>query len=285
MTCAPRGGGWSGAQDHERQRIERNLHDGAQQQLVALIVLLSLLEDAAAEPEEVRQLAGQLRDGLRAALDDLRVAGPRHLSAAARRPRAARPRCRPRPTGLMMPVQLEAMRVGRLSREAEATVYFCVLEALAERREVCRRGATPCHAEPGPTASSRSRSPTTATGFNRGRRPDRLRAAGHGRPARRGRRQPRRHVRPRRHVGDRHRARAGHGPRTARLQTPTQSVAAGHGACCYAPDWEQVRRVVGAVIAPDRRGQPGRTVVALGQVGILTECPGETDLVNGETWL
>jgi signal transduction histidine kinase len=49
------------AQDDERQRIERNLHDGAQQQLVALIVQLSVLEEAAGEPDEVRQLAGQLR--------------------------------------------------------------------------------------------------------------------------------------------------------------------------------------------------------------------------------
>ena len=38
------------AQDTERQRIERNLHDGAQQQLVALTVQLSLLEEAPAIP-------------------------------------------------------------------------------------------------------------------------------------------------------------------------------------------------------------------------------------------
>ena len=61
------------AQDEERQRIERNLHDGAQQQLVALMIQLSLLEDAAEDPGEVRQLTGQLRAGLHAALDDLRA--------------------------------------------------------------------------------------------------------------------------------------------------------------------------------------------------------------------
>ena len=38
------------AQDQERRRIERNLHDGAQQQLVALTVQLTLLEDSAARP-------------------------------------------------------------------------------------------------------------------------------------------------------------------------------------------------------------------------------------------
>ena len=38
------------AQDEERHRIERNLHDGAQQQLVALSMLLRLLEDSAEDP-------------------------------------------------------------------------------------------------------------------------------------------------------------------------------------------------------------------------------------------
>jgi signal transduction histidine kinase len=61
------------AQDEERKRIERNLHDGAQQQLVALMVQLSLLEDSAGDPAEVRQVSGQLRAGLRAAVDDLRA--------------------------------------------------------------------------------------------------------------------------------------------------------------------------------------------------------------------
>ena len=72
------------------QRIERNLHDGAQQQLVALMVQLSLLEDSAGDPGEVRQVTGQLRAGLRAAIDDLREhAGPpsRLKSLAHRRER------------------------------------------------------------------------------------------------------------------------------------------------------------------------------------------------------
>ena len=51
------------AQDEERQRIERNLHDGAQQQLVALTVQLSLLEESAEDPDGVRQMTRQLRSG------------------------------------------------------------------------------------------------------------------------------------------------------------------------------------------------------------------------------
>jgi signal transduction histidine kinase len=117
------------AQDDERQRIERNLHDGAQQQLVALSVGLAVLDAAADDPEQVRELVGQLRDGLRAAIDDLRALArgiyPPLLAdrglAAALRAQADRA-----PT----PVHVDADGVGRLPREAEATAYFCVLEAL-----------------------------------------------------------------------------------------------------------------------------------------------------------
>jgi hypothetical protein len=57
------------AQDEERQRLERNLHDGAQQQLIALAIQLSLLEDVAHDPGDVRGMTDQLRSGLQAALE------------------------------------------------------------------------------------------------------------------------------------------------------------------------------------------------------------------------
>jgi signal transduction histidine kinase len=117
------------AQDAERQRIERNLHDGAQQQLVALTVQLTLLEEAAEDPGEVRQITGQLRGGLHAALDDLRALArgihPPLLAdqglAAALRAQADR---------APLPVRIEADGIGRYPRDAEAAVYFCILEAL-----------------------------------------------------------------------------------------------------------------------------------------------------------
>ena len=117
------------AQDEERHRIERNLHDGAQQQLIALAVLLRLLEDAATDPGEVRLLTAQLRDGLHAALDDLRALARgiyppllaeqgllEALQAQARR--------------VPLPVSVEADGIGRYQRDTEATAYFCILEAL-----------------------------------------------------------------------------------------------------------------------------------------------------------
>jgi signal transduction histidine kinase len=117
------------AQDEERQRIERNLHDGAQQQLVALNIQLGLLDGAADDPGEVREIAGQLRAGLHAALDDLRalargiyppLLADQGLAAAVQSQARRAP----------LPVLVEADGIGRYRRDAEATAYFCILEAL-----------------------------------------------------------------------------------------------------------------------------------------------------------
>ncbi len=117
------------AQDAERQRIERNLHDGAQQQLVALTIQLTLLEDCAGDPGSVKLMTGQLRSGLHAALDDLRALargiyppllagqglGPALQAQAGRAP---------------LSVLIEADGIGRYRRDTEAAAYFCILEAL-----------------------------------------------------------------------------------------------------------------------------------------------------------
>jgi signal transduction histidine kinase len=117
------------AQDEERQRIERNLHDGAQQQLVAFNIQLGLLDGAADDPGEVREIAGQLRAGLHAALDDLRalargiyppLLADQGLAAAVQSQARRAP----------LPVLVEADGIGRYRRDAEATAYFCILEAL-----------------------------------------------------------------------------------------------------------------------------------------------------------
>jgi len=60
------------AQDEERRRLERNLHDGAQQHLVALKIKVGLAE-AAAEPEsKARPILAQLKHDADEALDNLR---------------------------------------------------------------------------------------------------------------------------------------------------------------------------------------------------------------------
>jgi signal transduction histidine kinase len=117
------------AQDAERRKIERDLHDGAQQQLVALAIQLSVLEDAADDPGLVRELAPQLKSAARAALTDLRdlargiyppLLAEQGLLGALRAQAAKAP----------LPVTVEAGTVGRYPPDTESTVYFCVLEAL-----------------------------------------------------------------------------------------------------------------------------------------------------------
>ncbi len=118
-----------GAQDAERRKIERNLHDGAQQQLVALSIQLGLLEESAGEPGSVRQLAPQLKSAVRAALDDLRdLARGIYPPLLAEQGLAAALQAQVRKVPL--PVLVEAEGIGRYPQDTESTVYFCTLEAL-----------------------------------------------------------------------------------------------------------------------------------------------------------
>ena len=117
------------AQDAERQRIERNLHDGAQQQLIALRIQLGLLDAVADDPAGVREAAGQLKAGLSAALDDLRaLARGIYPPLLADQGLAAAVAAQARRAAL--PVRVDADGVGRYPRDSEAAVYFCILEAL-----------------------------------------------------------------------------------------------------------------------------------------------------------
>jgi signal transduction histidine kinase len=118
-----------GAQNAERRKIERNLHDGAQQQLVALGVKLGLLGRFAADPDRVQQVAGQLQDGLRAALDDLRdLARGIYPPLLADKGLAVALEAQARKAAVGTTV--ESNGVGRYPEEVESAVYFCALEAM-----------------------------------------------------------------------------------------------------------------------------------------------------------
>jgi signal transduction histidine kinase len=61
------------AQDHERRKLERNIHDGAQQQLVALAVKARLARQLAdRDPTRTAEMLQQIEDETTTALDDLR---------------------------------------------------------------------------------------------------------------------------------------------------------------------------------------------------------------------
>ncbi|HEY6650728.1 MAG TPA: histidine kinase [Actinomycetota bacterium] len=118
------------AQDEERRRLERNIHDGAQQHLVALAVKLRLAKTALQkDPELGRRMLEEIQGEVDAALDTLRslVLGiyPPLLEeqgiAAALAAQYVRS---------SLPVRMEADGIGRYPIELEAAVYFCALEAL-----------------------------------------------------------------------------------------------------------------------------------------------------------
>jgi signal transduction histidine kinase len=118
------------AQDEERRRLERNLHDGAQQQLVALNVKLGLLERLVErDPAQARSIASQLQGDANDALEELRdLARGIYPPLLADRGLVAALESQARKSAV--PVEIEAEGVGRYAREAEAAVYFSCLEAL-----------------------------------------------------------------------------------------------------------------------------------------------------------
>ncbi|TMK84694.1 MAG: GAF domain-containing sensor histidine kinase [Actinobacteria bacterium] len=117
------------AQDEERRKIERNLHDGAQQQLVALTVQLGLLDRLADDPERVRQSVTRLQDALREALKDLRdLARGIYPPLLADQGLAAALEAQSRKAAVATTIEVDG--IGRYRREIEAAVYFCALEAM-----------------------------------------------------------------------------------------------------------------------------------------------------------
>jgi signal transduction histidine kinase len=117
-------------QDERARKLERNIHDGAQQQLVALSVKLRLAEqladrDAAKTKEMLAQLQGEATDALENLRDLARGIYP-PLLANAGLGAAIEAQARKSP----VPVDFGVDGIGRYPQELEAAVYFCVLEAM-----------------------------------------------------------------------------------------------------------------------------------------------------------
>jgi signal transduction histidine kinase len=118
------------AQDEERRKLERNLHDGAQQQLVALAVKLRLLQQLMdRDPEKARPLAGDLETQATAALEDLRDLA-RGIYPPLLADQGLLVALKSQAKRSTVPVGVEGDHIGRYSREAESAIYFSCLEAL-----------------------------------------------------------------------------------------------------------------------------------------------------------
>ncbi len=127
------------AADAERRRIERDLHDGAQQHLVALEANLGAVRALIDSDPRGKAILGELRAAVQEAMQDFRdlahgiyppLLQDRGLSEALAN--AARRASIPR---------LEAETRGRYDPEIEATVYFCCLEALQNAAKHAGEGA------------------------------------------------------------------------------------------------------------------------------------------------
>ena len=118
------------AQDERARKLERDIHDGAQQQLVALSVKLGLAEHLVArDPQKVGVLLGELKADATAALDTLRdLARGIYPPLLADKGLAAAIEAQARKGTI--PVRIERDGLGRYAPEIETAVYFCCLEAL-----------------------------------------------------------------------------------------------------------------------------------------------------------
>jgi signal transduction histidine kinase len=112
------------------RRLERDLHDGAQQRLVSLALGLRMAEGrVASNPEEAQRLLSSAHAELDAAIAELRdfarglhpgILADRGLDAALSALASRAP----------LPVEVEGSAEGRLSPGVESAAYFVVAEAL-----------------------------------------------------------------------------------------------------------------------------------------------------------
>jgi signal transduction histidine kinase len=133
------------AQDNERRRLERKLHDGAQQHLVALKVKLGLAEMLLTrDPEKASATIVALKGDADEALETLRDLArgiyppllPDRGLAAALQSQAGK---------ATIPVRVDADGVGRYPQETEAALYFCTLEALQNVQKYAAASAATVH--------------------------------------------------------------------------------------------------------------------------------------------
>jgi len=130
------------AADSERRRIERNLHDGAQQHLTALAIKLSMVSELGEDdPALAKGLLEEARCEVSDAIRELRDLAhgiyppllaedglPAALATAAR--------------WSTLPATVHAGQLGRYPADVEATVYFCCLEAIQNACKYAGRAAT-----------------------------------------------------------------------------------------------------------------------------------------------
>ena len=128
---------------HERRALERNLHDGAQQRLVALSLQLGLAKGKVRkDPDAAEALLDAARSELAAALEELRELA-RGIHPAILTDRGLGPALEVLAGRAPVPVTVEAVPTERLPTAVEAAAYFVVAESLTNLAKYAEaRGAS-----------------------------------------------------------------------------------------------------------------------------------------------
>ncbi|MDP9223374.1 MAG: sensor histidine kinase, partial [Actinomycetota bacterium] len=118
------------AQDETRRRLERDLHDGAQRQLVAVKERLALARTAARrDPEETKELLAAVKAEAGDALEALRELA-RGIYPPLLADKGLLPALQAQARKVPVDVEVQGENIARYPEDIEAAVYFCCLEAL-----------------------------------------------------------------------------------------------------------------------------------------------------------
>ena len=126
------------AADEERRRIERDLHDGAQQRLVAVTLTLRLAESRlTSDPASAAQLVAQAREEAQLAVEELRELA-RGIHPALLSDRGLGAALEALATRAPVPVRVTGVPADPLCRPVEACAYYVTAEALTNVAKYAR---------------------------------------------------------------------------------------------------------------------------------------------------
>jgi signal transduction histidine kinase len=132
--------------DEARRRIERDLHDGAQQRLVGLAVKLRSAAETSAGPDQARHQLREAADEVLGVIDELREISrgihPALLSGA-----GLRPALRALGRRSAIPAQVDVRVAGRLPEPVEVAAYYVVSEMLTNAAKHANASVVRVHAE------------------------------------------------------------------------------------------------------------------------------------------
>jgi signal transduction histidine kinase len=126
------------AAEEERRRIERDLHDGAQQRMVAVAVTLGLAEaQLATNPEGAAKLVAQAREEAQHAVRELRELA-RGIHPALLSERGLGPALEALARRAPVPVEVSPVPDVEICRAAQSAAYYCTAEALTNVAKYAR---------------------------------------------------------------------------------------------------------------------------------------------------